>query len=165
MSGDPSTLGPVSDYDDEPRPFLNGVLLIAVLGVVVSTLFVTELAGSQFFTYDDVGTGPIGLHQKAMSAAIGFVLLSLAAVAMRELGAAHWLLILAAASGLVCALVSVKYLMSSPGGADVDEGNPWWWVIRAWAILPTTWPIVIVFVASLLARWWSIWQRRRQPIR
>jgi hypothetical protein len=60
-----------------------------------------------------------------MSAAIGFGLLSLAAVAMRELGAARWLATLTAASGLVCALVSIKYLGSGPDGPDVDDGNPW----------------------------------------
>jgi hypothetical protein len=155
----------VSDDGHQPRPILNGVLLIALLGLLVSAWLITTLAGSEFFTYDDVGTGPIGLRQKAMSAAIGFVLLSLAAVAMRELGAARWLITLTAAAGVGCALVSVRYLMSSPDGPDVYEGNPWWWVIRAWAIIPTTWPIVIVFVGSLLVRGWSIWQGRGRPSR
>ncbi len=140
---------PVSEYDNGPRPFRNGVLLIAMLGVVLSTWVVTELSGSPFFTYDDVGTGPVGLRQKAMSAAIGFLMLSLAAVAMRGLGAARWLITLTLVAGLVCAVVSVKFLISSPDGPDIHQGNPWWSVVRGWVLLPTTWPILIAFTASL----------------
>ena len=153
----------MSDYEDcEPWPVLNGLLLIAVLGVVVSTLIVTAAAG---FTFEPEGPGPIELRQEAMSAAIGFVLLSLAAVAVRELGGARWLVILAAVAGLLCAWVSVAYFMSSAHGHDYVVGNPWWWVVRAWAVIPSTWPIVIVLVTSLLVLGRTIRGARRQPIR
>jgi hypothetical protein len=137
--------------DPEDMPFdgrrfvLHAVSLLASVGVLASTLWVTFLAA---FTLDQDGMGPVQNRQAALSVAIGCGLLVCMTVALRFLGAARWLIvvngIIAAALGLLAFAIA-----STPArGEDYVDVNPWTWVIGMWAITPTTWPVLLVLLVA-----------------
>jgi hypothetical protein len=126
---------------------LHAVLMLAALGVLASTAWVTFLAA---FTLDQDGMSPVQNRQAALSVAIGCGLLVGMTVALRSLGAARWLGVVNGILAGMLALLAFGIASTPAHGEDYADGNPWTWVIGMWAITPTTWPVVLVLLAAVV---------------
>jgi hypothetical protein len=149
MCGRRALTHPEGMHIDGRRFVVHALLVLALLGVLASTAWVTFWAG---FTLDVEGPGPVAVRQEALSFGIGSCLLVLTAGAHRLLGTNRWLvavdLVLAGLLGLVAV-----WCVATPGhGTDYVDGNPWTWVIWMWAVTPTTWPAFAVLATALVVR-------------
>jgi hypothetical protein len=54
-------------------------------------------------------------------------------------------------------------LLNVPGAPDGGSGEPWWWAPQFFFALPSTWPIVVLVLATPWIRgWWSPRRRAQQ---
>ena len=138
------------------RFVLHALVLLAILGVVLSTGWVVFWAG---FTLDSEGPGQTMVRQEAFAAAIGCTLLVANVTVLRALWIARWLVVADAALAGLLALVAVLLGTTDAHGPDLGDANPWTWVGWMFLVAPTTWPVL----GLLLATPWVRGRSRRAP--
>jgi hypothetical protein len=64
---------------------------------------------------------------------------------------------------VLLSLAVVVPLLNVPGAPDGGSGEPWWWAPQFFFALPSTWPIVVLVLATPWIRgWWSPRRRAQQ---
>ncbi len=147
---------------DGRRFVLHALALLAVLGVVLSTAWVVFLAA---FDLDSDGPSATVVRQEALAAAIGCALLLAAVVPLRLARMRPWLLVVDVALAALLGLLAVLLLNTPARGTDVDGGNPWLWVVGMFLVTPTTWPLLVLLLATPFLRGRSRRAPRSLPAR
>ncbi len=134
---------------DGRRFVLHALALLAILGVVLSTVWVVFWAS---FTLDSAGPSPTMVRQEALAAAIGCLLLVAAVIPLRLARMGPWLLAVDVVLAGLLGLLAVVLVNTHAHGTDVDDGNPWTWVCWMFLVAPTTWPVLALLLATPLLR-------------
>ncbi len=134
---------------DGRRVVLHALALVALVGVVLSTAWVVFWAG---FTLDSEGPSPAMVRQEALAATIGCALLVVAAVPLRAARLSTWLVVVDAVLAGLLGLLALVLAGTDAHGQDVDSGNPWTWVVWMFLVVPTTWPVPGLVLATPLLR-------------
>jgi hypothetical protein len=130
---------------DGRRFVLHALVVLAILGVVLSTVWVVFWAS---FTLDSTGPSRTMVRQEALATTIGCALLIAALIPMRVAGLMRWVVVMdVVLAGLLGLLAAVLVNTNSPG-TDVDDGNPWTWVFWMFLVTPTTWPVLALLVTT-----------------
>ncbi len=133
---------------DGRRFVLHALALLAILGVVLSTAWVVFWAS---FTLDSAGPSPTMVRQEALAAAIGCALLLATVVPLRAGRIA-----VAPRGGRRSRRSArpsrVVQFDTHAHGHDVDDGNPWIWVVWMFLVTPTTWPVLALLLATPFLR-------------
>ena len=128
------------------RPgFVTAGLVLSVVAVVASAAVVWFFAGLAFF-----GEPLRRVDYLHMTLAFGLaaVLLLLDVASLRLLGAVTWVVGLAIALAVGCALLAAATGAQIPGAPRGESGEPWWWAVEFFLVLPTTWPAIALAAAA-----------------
>ena len=132
---------------------VTGALVVALVGVCVSGLIVNFFAGLTFFGEP---LHQVDLWHEVRASSLTAALLLLSAPALRRLRPDSLFPLTACVLGGLWLLdvgVSLLNLPAAPGGGSAE---PWWWSPQLFFSLPTTWPIVVLVLATPWIRgWWS----------
>jgi hypothetical protein len=131
------------------RFVLHALAILAIVGVVLSTAWVVFWAG---FTFDPAGPSPKMMRQEALASAIGCALLLATVIPLRLARLRPWVVVVDAVLAGLLGLLAVVLVNTNAHGTDVDDGNPWTWVVWMFLIAPTTWPVLALLLATPLLR-------------
>ena len=134
---------------DGRRFVLHALAVLAILGVLLSTAWVVFWAS---FTLDSSGPSPTMVRQEALAATIGAALLGAAVIPLRRARMRWWLVALDVVLAGLLGLLAVVLVNTPAHGTDVDDGNPWTWVVWMFLVSPTTWPVLALLLATPLLR-------------
>ena len=134
---------------DSRRFVLHALVVLAILGVVLSTAWVVFWAS---FTLDSAGPSPTMVRQEALAAAIGSALLVATVIPMRAVRIAGWVFVLDVTLAGLLALFAIIQFDAEGHGQDFHDGNPWSRVVWMFLVTPTTWPVLALLLTTPLLR-------------
>ena len=144
------------------RAAVTGFLVVALVAICVSGLIVNFFAGMTFFGEP---LHKIDLWHEATASGLTAGLLLLSVPALRRLRRDSFLPLTASVLAGLWSLDVVVSLLNLPGAPGGESGEPWWWAPQFFFALPSTWPIVVLVLATPWVRgWWSP-TRPAQPAR
>lgn len=134
---------------DGRRLLVHAGLVLALLGTVGSAAVVCFFASLAFFGE------PLGridyLHQ-ALALGIATLLLVAALVPMQALAAATWVRVLAVVLATLTGLGVVLSMVNMGSAPRGGGGEPWWWAVQLFVVLPSTWPVFALLMAGPFLR-------------
>ncbi len=130
---------------DGSRFLIHAGLLIAMLGVVATSLFIWFFAGLTFFGEPLTRTSYV---QMAIGFGVGATLLVLVLVPAGSLGAAAWLRFTAVSLAALCFLAAVLAAVTAGTTPAGDSGEGWWWPVEIYTWSPATWVVVLLVGAT-----------------
>ena len=141
------------------RVAVTGFLVVALVGICVSGLIVNFFAGMTFFG-EPLKRGDLWHEVMASGLTAGLLLLS--RPALKRLRPDSFLPLAAGVLAVMWSIDVLVSLLNLPGAPRGQGGEPWWWAPQFFFALPSTWPIVVLVLATPWVRgWWS--PRRPAP--
>ena len=133
---------------DRPGVFAHVALFLAMVGVGLSTIYVSVLAYFPVFPVDDAGPSPVQRLEQTLASGFGCALLLLAALAFWALRAHLWLIVMDLVVACLLGLAAISSATSEAPSDYVPDTDPWPWVAQTFIQTWTTLPMLVVLASA-----------------